>query len=138
MYITIRPFTFPDSEAVISLWKQCNLISSRNDPTEDIRLKMEWQPDLFLIAENKPGTIIGSIMAGYEGHRGWINYLGVLPEHRKKGIARKLFETAEEKLKALGCPKINLQIRITNSDVLAFYEKIGFKSDNVVGYGKRL
>ena len=138
MPITIRPFSTTDTDAVISLWKQCNLVSPKNDPVEDIRLKMEWQPEFFLIAENENSTIVGSIMAGYEGHRGWINYLGVVPEYRKKGIATKLMEAAEKKLKTHGCPKINLQVRTSNSDVLVFYEKIGFKSDNVVGYGKRL
>lgn len=77
-------------------------------------------------------------MAGYEGHRGWINYLAVAPEHQRQGIARKLIEVAEEKLRALGCPKINLQVRETNTGVIAFYQKVGYTIDPVVSMGKRL
>jgi ribosomal protein S18 acetylase RimI-like enzyme len=77
-------------------------------------------------------------MAGYEGHRGWINYLAVAPSHRRKGYAGRLMEEAEKRLKAAGCPKINLQVRETNLDVIQFYQSIGFATDRVVSLGKRL
>jgi ribosomal protein S18 acetylase RimI-like enzyme len=77
-------------------------------------------------------------MVGYDGHRGWVNYLAVAPEHQRKGIARRLMEEAEIRLVAMGCPKINLQVRTSNTGVIKFYEKIGFKMDDVVSMGKRL
>ncbi len=77
-------------------------------------------------------------MAGYEGHRGWINYLAVSPEHRRKGYGRQIMAEAERLLRAAGCPKINLQIRSPNKDVIAFYRSIGFAVDDVVSMGRRL
>jgi ribosomal protein S18 acetylase RimI-like enzyme len=95
------------------------------------------QPELFLVAtiENQ---IVGTVMAGYDGHRGWINYLGTSPEHRRQGIARALMQEAESLLKRAGCPKINLQVRSTNHDVIDFYRAIGFSPDDVLSMGKRL
>ena len=77
-------------------------------------------------------------MGGYEGHRGWIHYLAVDPQHRNLGYARKIMKVIEEKLKAIGCPKINLQVRNQNVDVIRFYNDIGYSDDEVVSLGKRL
>jgi ribosomal protein S18 acetylase RimI-like enzyme len=77
-------------------------------------------------------------MAGYEGHRGWINYLAVSPHHRRQRIGRRIMEEAEKRLKAAGCPKINLQVRETNRSVIQFYERIGYTRDPVASMGKRL
>lgn len=82
--------------------------------------------------------VVGSVMAGYEGHRGWINYLAVDPEVRRQGLGRRLMDAAESRLLELGCPKINLQVRSSNAEVLAFYDRIGFGRDDVVSFGKRL
>ncbi|HSI59163.1 MAG TPA: GNAT family N-acetyltransferase, partial [Ideonella sp.] len=84
------------------------------------------------------GEIVGSVMAGFEGHRGWINYLAVDPGHQKRGLGRALMDWAEQGLRAAGCPKINLQIRAGNAPVIAFYRAIGFAQDEVVSFGKRL
>lgn len=133
----IAPYRSQDESAVISLWERCGLVRPQNDPARDIRLKLDVQPDLFLVAriENQP---VGTIMVGYEGHRGWINYLGVDPDHQQRGIGRALMTEAERLLRERGCPKINLQVRKTNRGALAFYEKIGFTSDPCVSMGKRL
>ena len=77
-------------------------------------------------------------MGGYEGHRGWINYLAVSPQIRRKGVGQKMVEEVEVKLRKLGCPKINVQIRSSNQDVIEFYGKTGFSVDDVVSMGKRL
>jgi ribosomal protein S18 acetylase RimI-like enzyme len=77
-------------------------------------------------------------MAGYEGHRGWINYLAVSPGLRKKGLGRKILGHAEKKLGRLGCPKINLQVRKGNEAVLGFYRGMGYQVDEVLSLGKRL
>lgn len=133
----IRLYSTQDQEQVINLWEQCSLIVPQNDPVKDILLKTAFQPELFFVC-GIDQQIIASLMAGYEGHRGWLNYLAVLPVYRKKGIGKSLVFHALEKLKALGCPKVNLQVRNTNSEVIAFYKKLGFKVDDVTGMGKRL
>ena len=124
-------------DAVVDLWRKCSLVVPQNDPVEDIQRKLVFQPDLFFVAL-LDGKVIGSIMVGYEGHRGWINYLAVLPEHQRRGYGRKLVEKAVEELKRLGCLKVNLQVRRSNVSVVEFYKYLGFKDDDVVSLGKRL
>ncbi|HEY4675074.1 MAG TPA: GNAT family N-acetyltransferase [Candidatus Bathyarchaeia archaeon] len=79
--------------AVVDLWRKCSLIVPQNDPVEDIKKKVDFQPELFFIGLLE-GNVIGSIMAGYEGHRGWINYLAVTPEHQRHSYGRKLVQKA--------------------------------------------
>jgi ribosomal protein S18 acetylase RimI-like enzyme len=124
-------------DAVVDLWRKCSLVVPQNDPVEDIQRKLVFQPDLFFVAL-LAGKVIGSIMVGYEGHRGWMNYLAVLPEHQRCGYGRKLVEKAVDELKRLGCLKVNLQVRRSNVSVVEFYKHLGFKDDDVVGLGKRL
>jgi ribosomal protein S18 acetylase RimI-like enzyme len=124
-------------DAVVDLWRKCNLVVPQNDPVEDIQRKFAFQPDLFFVAL-LDGKVIGSIMVGYEGHRGWMNYLAVLREHQRRGYGRKLVEKAVDELKRLGCLKVNLQVRKSNVSVVEFYKHLGFKDDDVVGLGKRL
>jgi ribosomal protein S18 acetylase RimI-like enzyme len=124
-------------KALIELWKKCNLIVPQNDPVEDIQKKLEFQPDLFLIAL-LDGKLIGSVMVGYEGHRGWLNYLAVLPGCQNRGYGRKLVEKAIMKLEKLGCLKLNVQIRESNILAVRFYQRLGFRDDHVVSFGLRL
>jgi ribosomal protein S18 acetylase RimI-like enzyme len=124
-------------DAVVDLWRKCNLVVPQNDPVEDIQKKLAFQPDLFFVSL-LDGKVIGSIMVGYEGHRGWLNYLAVLPEHQRRGYGRKLVEKAVDELKRLGCLKVNLQVRRSNVSVAEFYKHLGFRDDDVVGLGKRL
>ena len=133
----IRQFEISDSEAVVSLWQSCKLVVPCNDPLKDIERKMKVDPHLFLVGI-LDGKVIASVMGGYEGHRGWINYLAVSLQHRRKGYARQIMEAVEGKIRAMGCPKINLQIRMTNLEAIKFYESIGYKDDQVVSFGKRL
>ena len=135
--MTLRPFNKFDGDAVVSLWHDCGLVVPQNDPHKDIDRKLEAQPELFIVGEFS-GRIIGSCMAGYEGHRGWINYLAVHPDFRRQGYATKLMREAERLLRRAGCPKINLQVRATNASVIDFYESLGFSDDQVVSLGFRL
>jgi len=135
--IHIRPFQPSDEAAVIALWKACGLVVPQNNPVRDIARKLRVNPEWFLVGELE-GKIVGTCMAGYEGHRGWINYLAVHPDHQRQGLARELMQHAEALLRTAGCPKINLQVRSTNTAVIAFYESIGFAVDDVVSLGKRL
>ena len=133
----IRPFTLDDEAAVINLWQRCGLTRPWNDPHLDIRRKLTVQPELFVVGE-LDGKIVASAMAGFEGHRGWVNYLAVDPECRFLGLGRQLMAHLETGLQALGCPKLNLQIRSSNDAVLAFYRRLGYLDDDVVCLGKRL
>jgi len=133
----IRPFREADRAALVALWRSCGLVVPANDPDRDIDLKRTIDPDGLAIAD-ADGRLIGSVMFGYEGHRGWINYLAVDADHRGTGLGRRLMNHAEDTLRARGCPKINLQVRSTNAGVLAFYAALGFTRDDVVSLGKRL
>jgi ribosomal protein S18 acetylase RimI-like enzyme len=133
----IRTYREDDRNDVIELWLECNLIFPQNNPERDIERKLKVNPEWFLVGELE-GQVIASCMAGYEGHRGWINYLAVLPKYRRRGFATRMMQEAEKKLRDAGCPKISLQIRISNTDVIDFYRAIGFKEDKVVSMGKRL
>jgi len=135
--IEIRTFRPEDQEAVVALWQRCGLIRTWNDPRRDIARKQRVQPELFLVG-TVDGAVVAAVMAGYEGHRGWINYLAVLPEHRRAGLGRAMMAAAEGRLKTLGCPKVNLQVRRDNPEVIAFYARLGYLEDAVVSMGKRL
>ncbi|HTT73699.1 MAG TPA: GNAT family acetyltransferase [Thermoplasmata archaeon] len=133
----IRPFEGADEDAVVELWQRCGLVRPTNDPHRDIARKRAVRPDLFLVG-TESGRIVATVMAGYEGHRGWINYLAVDPELQRGGRGRALMDAAEQRLRATGCPKINLQVRRTNTGVIAFYRRLGYAEDDVVSLGKRL
>ena len=133
----VRPFLDSDEPAVIALWEAAGLTRSWNDPRKDIERKRSVQRGWFLVGTHD-GVVMASIMIGYEGHRGWINYLSVDPAHRNQGHARALMREAERLLAAAGCPKINLQIRTSNASVIAFYKAIGYGQDDVVSFGRRL
>lgn len=133
----IRAFERTDTPAVIALWETCGLTRPWNNPRLDIERKLTVQPELFLVGE-EDGHLIASVMAGYEGHRGWVNYLAVSPSHRRQRLGEQLMSEVEVRLKAMGCPKINLQVRVGNEAAMAFYREIGFVEDHSVSFGKRL
>jgi len=135
--MNIRSFTRADTSQVVTLWAECELVVAWNDPLKDIERKLSIQPELFLVG-TLDDDIIASVMAGYDGHRGWINYLAVSPRHRGQHYARQILAEVESSLQVLGCPKINLQVRSGNRKVIEFYEHLGFGQDNVVSMGKRL
>ena len=133
----IRAFDIEDQAAVIELWQACALVVPWNDPVKDIARKLKVDADLFLVGESR-GEIVATVMGGYEGHRGWINYLAVSPQHQRKGYGREIMEFVEQRIQLMGCPKINLQIRGTNTQAAAFYQAIGYDIENAIGLGKRL
>ena len=133
----IRPFQQTDEAQVIAVWQECGLQRSWNDPHLDIARKQASGDGLFLVAEID-GAVVGTLMAGYDGHRGSINYVGVLPDKRKAGIGRALMTEAEQRLLEQGCPKINLQVRTDNFEAVEFYSRLGYETFDVVNMGKRL
>ncbi len=125
------------SRPSFALWQACDLVRLWNAPHRDIARKLRVRPDLFLVGEIA-GQIVASVMAGYDGHRGWINYLAVDPQQRRRGLARAILAEVERLLHAAGCPKINLQVRSSNAGVIEFYRRVGYTVDEVVSLGKRL
>ena len=133
----IRQYHTDDEKDVIDLWSECGLTIPQNNPKLDIERKLRVNPEWFLVGELE-GKVIATCMAGYEGHRGWINYLAVAPEYRRHGFAKRIMRKAEKILRNAGCPKINIQIRTSNTSVIQFYKAIGYDTDNVISMGKRL
>lgn len=133
----IRVFRQDDFEEVITLWERCDLLRPWNDPEMDIERKLNHDSDLFLVAE-VGGEVVGSVMGGYDGHRGSAYYLGVHPDFRGRGIANALISRLEKKLIARGCPKIQLMVREDNDTVIEMYEKLGYEIQGITSLGKRL
>ncbi len=121
----------------MSLWSICELTRPWNNPHRDIDRKLARDGDNLLVLE-QGGQLIASVMVGYEGHRGWVNYLAVHPDHRRQGLGRLLMDVAERRLRDLGCAKLNLQVRASNETATEFYRQIGYTVDDVVSLGKRL
>ncbi|HVW19718.1 MAG TPA: GNAT family acetyltransferase [Opitutaceae bacterium] len=133
----IRPYLPGDADAVIEVWRQSGLLWPTNHPGRDIARKLKVRPDLFLVGTLE-GAVIATLMAGYEGHRGVINYFGVLPRYQRRGFGRRMMDHAEALLRGEGCAKINLHVRQSNPAVIEFYRKLGYQEEPVVCLGKRL
>ena len=133
----LRPYRAADEATVIALWHACGLTRPWNNPQLDIARKLTTQPELFLVG-SVDAALVATVMVGFDGHRGWVNYLAVAVRHRRSAIGRALMDEAERLLTERGCPKLNLQVRSTNVDVIAFYRSLGYATDDVVSLGKRL
>ena len=135
--LQIRAYQPTDLEEVVQLWVDCGLVVAHNNPVQDIERKSKVNPEWFFVGE-LDGELIASCMAGYEGHRGWINYLAVSPRYQRRGFATEMMKEAERLLAAAGCPKVSLQVRATNREVIDFYKCIGYTVDEAITMGKRL
>ena len=136
--LIIRPYRDSDKKDVVSLWRQVFPDSpSWNDPETNIKLKLAIQRDLFLVAE-LDNNIIGTAMAGFDGHRGWVYYVAVKPEYRRRGIGRALMLAVEQGLTRIGCTKLNLQVRSSNEETVKFYKSLGYNTENRISMGKLL
>lgn len=135
--LEISPFAETCRGQVVDLWEVCGLTVPSNAPDRDIQRKLDHSPELFFLARIG-NRVIGTCMAGYDGHRGWFYYLGVLPEFRKMGVASQMIRHGESRLKAIGCPKINLMVRHSNTKVIGFYKSAGYTDDPVAVLSKRL
>jgi ribosomal protein S18 acetylase RimI-like enzyme len=134
----IRPYQDDDEAGIADLWRAVFPgAPAWNRPEDDIRRKLAVQRELFLVAA-VGDRIVGSAMAGYDGHRGWVYYVAVMPEHRRQGIGTALMDEAERGLARMGCPKLNLQVRATNEAVVAFYRQLGYSVEERISMGKRL
>ena len=139
----IRPFASADELAAVTLWRDCGLVRPWNDPHKDLARKRLVQSELFLVAVG-PGeggaaaTLVGTAMAGYDGHRGSVYYLAVASLHQRLALGRHLMREVEQRLMDLGCPKCNVLVRSGNAQVLDFYDKLGYQRDEAFSLGKRL
>ena len=134
----IRPYEDQDERQVIGLWGEVLPDSApHNEPTTALRQKLAVERDLLFVAVSD-GAVIGTVMGGYDGHRGWVYSVAVSPGERRKGVGSALLRRLEEALAARGCLKVNLQVRASNAGVVAFYERLGYAVEERVSMGKRL
>ena len=136
--LAIRRYEARDEPGVIALWRDVFRDDPPwNDPESVILRKLAIQPELFLVGELE-GAVVGAVVAGFDGFRGWIYHLAVGPDHRHKGFGRALMSEAELRLRHLGCPKVNLQVRASNTGVIEFYGRLGYQIEERVSFGKRI
>jgi ribosomal protein S18 acetylase RimI-like enzyme len=135
--MAIRVATAADYEAVRTLWETCELTRPWNDAEADFRRANEGGSSVILLL-SQHAVLISTVMVGYDGHRGWVYYLAVHPDHRGKGLGRRMMDAAEGWLRERGAPKLQLMVRSENADVIAFYKAIGLETQPVETLGKRL
>lgn len=136
--LKLRSYKQSDEPQVVKLWRHVFPDSPPwNDPHKDIARKLSVQRELFIVAVLED-ELVGTAVGGYDGHRGWVYYVAVKPDLRRQGIGAALMQRVEQDLAELGCPKLNLQIRAENTDVVAFYESLGYHVEERVSMGKRL
>ena len=136
--LTVRPYRSDDRDEIVALWLSVFAGDPPwSDPHDVIERKQSVQADLFFVGI-LDDRVAGTVLAGFDGVRGWVHHLAVVPELRRRGIAGLLMDRAEESLLALGCPKLNLQVRRSNADVAAFYESREYAVDDVISFGKPL
>lgn len=133
----IRPFEATDTEDVVALWASAGLLVDSNDPYLEIGRKVAHSPDQFFVGL-RGLSIVATVMVGYDGYRGSVNFLAVGPTEQGTGVGAAMMLHAEQVLASVGCAKIGLQVHASNADAIGFYEAIGYRVDDVVALGLRL
>ena len=134
----VRTYQGRDESRVIALWNDVFRDDPPwNEPRLVIRRKLATQPELFLVGELQ-GEVVATLLAGFDGFRGWVYHLAVASQYRRRGFGRVLMSEAESRLRRLGCPKVNLQVRAGNTAAIGFYERLGYEVEDRVSFGKRL
>lgn len=134
----IRAFEESDAASVTALWEKSFFnLSGHNAPSASIRRKLAYQRELFFVGV-QDDKVVGTVIAGYDGHRGWLYSVAVAPEVRRNGLGTALLRHAESALRALGCAKINLQVMPTNSTVVGFYRGLGYDVEERISMGRLL
>ena len=135
--LSFAPITDEDVAKIIALWERCGLTRPWNDPVADIALARR-SPDATVLVGRAGTEIIGSVMVGHDGHRGWVYYVSVDPDHRGHGFGRAIMAAAEDWLRERGVPKLQLLVRRANTKVQAFYETLDYTEQESIVYGKWL
>jgi ribosomal protein S18 acetylase RimI-like enzyme len=125
--LTIRSATADDEATIAALWEACGLVTSYNDPAEDFRFARGKSNSDVLVGIHEDGNLVGSVMVGHDGHRGWVYYVAADPNYRKEGIGRRMTKAAEQWLKDRKVLKVMLLVRETNTPVVNFYKRLGFE-----------
>lgn len=134
----VRAYEPADHDVVVELWRSVFPNDPPwSEPRDVIARKRSVQPELFLVCE-VDGCVVGTVMAGFDGVRGWVHHLAVHPKHRRRGLAARLMRAAEQGLADSGCPKLNIQVRASNAGVVAFYQRLGFQVEDRTSLGKPL
>lgn len=137
MVTTIARANAGDVDGVVALWRACGLTRPWNDPTRDFNDALQNETSTVFVAKDDSGRIAGSVMVGYDGHRGWVYYLGVLPEARGNGLGGDLVGSAEAWLIEVGAPKVQLMVRASNTAALGFYSRLGYVDQDCIVLGRR-
>ncbi|MEA2876674.1 MAG: hypothetical protein QOF14_1870 [Hyphomicrobiales bacterium] len=137
MTLSISPIADADVPAVIALWQRCGLTRPWNDPAADIAFARRGANATILVGR-ADSAIVASAMVGHDGHRGWVYYVAVDPEHQKKDFGRVIMAAAEDWLRATGVEKVQLMVRPDNTGVKAFYDRLGYATQERVIYAKWL
>lgn len=127
MALIVRSAAPQDEAIVVALWDACDLLVSYSDPRSDFRFAVAGGSSDVLVAEDSEGHIIGSVMVGHDGHRGWLYYVATAHQHRWQGIGRALVHAGEQWLQNRNVPKVHLMVRATNTAVVKFYERLGYE-----------
>jgi ribosomal protein S18 acetylase RimI-like enzyme len=135
--LTIAPIADADVAAVAALWQRCGLTRPWNDPTSDITFARKG-PNSAVLVGREANAIVASVMVGHDGHRGWVYYVAVDPDHRQKKYGRVVMDAAENWLRERGIEKLMLLVRSDNTAVKAFYEQLGYDEQERVIYAKWL
>ena len=133
----IRAYHPTDESDVLALWTSCGLVSPHSEPLADIHRKLDVQPELFLVG-TLDSAVIATGMAGYDGHRGYLYYFAVSPDHQRKGYGRAIVTHLQGLLSERGCPKLNLFVSSNNLSAFGFYERLGFTRNDMVCIGRHL
>ena len=135
--LLIREYESSDRAGVLSVWEACDLLRPWNNPELDIERKVSYQRDLFFVGL-VGDELVSTAMFGYDGHRGWLYYFGVLPSYQGRGYGGEMLSFGEARLLKLGCPKVNFQVRSENEGVGVFYGRFGYAEEDILSFGKRL
>ena len=135
--LTVKAIEDGDIPEVIALWQRCGSTRPWNDPARDIAVARKEANATVLLGRNE-GTLVASVLVGHDGHRGWVYYVTVDPDHRHEGFGRAIMAAAEDWLRARGIEKLQLMVRGDNVEVHAFYQSLGYFEQERVVFAKWL
>lgn len=135
--VRIKPLDLADSEPALALWEAVDLTRPWNDARTDLLRAMQGPDSTVLGGYEAAGALIATAMVGHDGHRGWVYYLAVAPEHQRKGHARRLMQACEQWVRERHIPKIQLMVRTDNQNAVSFYETLGYEMSEVKVLGRR-
>jgi len=133
--VEIRPFRIEDTDAVLELWRSVGMAGPGRSPRADIRKKLRHSPESFFVGLQE-GRVVATVMAGYDGHRGWIYSLAVRPGLQRRGIGRAMVEAAETWLRGQGCRRVKLQVDPDRKEAVGFYRRLGYEVQDLVSMRK--